>query len=175
MVRLRLTEIYIPILIYIFENKLYWTYECANLFPLNFFTSVTMNLDSENDLCSFRLFHIIKYIHPEPLRANMMPVTQRVIQPADLTFLLLRSQEKTRQIYCPGWAEKVWVLWGDCQPSALSDPNEKFFLSLSWVLEECSGLKLLLGESLQDQTESDLQSKSLQHCYMNARRWLAQT
>ena len=51
-------------------------------------TSVTMNLDSENDFCTFRLFHIIKHIHPEHLRSNMMPVTQRVIQLMNLTFLV---------------------------------------------------------------------------------------
>lgn len=51
-------------------------------------TSVTMKLDSENDFCTFRLFHITKHFHPEHLRANMMPVTQRVTQLMNLTFLV---------------------------------------------------------------------------------------
>ena len=72
--------------------KISYTGHVSILLCFYFFTSVDMRLDSENDFYVFRLFHIIKHIRPEHLKANMIPVTQRIIQLMDLNFLFFKKR-----------------------------------------------------------------------------------
>lgn len=60
-----------------------------------------------------------------------MPVTQKLTQLMDLTFLLFSSQEKTWKRHSPRSAEKIRVLLGDCQPPGMSNTNDKLCVSLS--------------------------------------------
>lgn len=144
------------------------------MFPLNFFTSVNMRLDSENDWQTCRLFHIFKNIHlvQEAFKDKYDASHPKSNSCHDLTLSLVHKRRLGK--YIPQDWEKRFEFYEiiSLQVCPIRMRNS------AYLCPECFNYGVALtdhyGVDLLKLRQFDLQGKSLQCCSVDARRQLAQ-